>query len=810
VCIGASVGGVCTGQSLSKNTTAVALTGRSGVVTGDLAVKSLRVRASEGASVAGAVTSAEGVDIAARDGVKTAGVTAQKAVSLVASSGTVDAGAVTARDGTVLLQGRTGVKAGAITQARTGGALQVPDIDLVADGGSVAVGAVSGTGSLRARALDDVSVGAVSGVDAVQLTAGKALTASGAIAARGAVELRSDTAGVAVQDVTAGAAVTVTARDAVSAGAVVGATTTAGDVTMTSTDGALTAKSVTAGTATVASNATLLAKGRVGVDPLAATLGNVTASGSVRLESQTADVRVGELRATDATLTATGGDVSLGGATARTLTVSAAAGQGGAGDVRIGGPVTLAPAAGTPTGATPALRVQAARDITVAGAVTSERNVAFVAGRNFANTGAISVTAGTAADGTGTAGYGGIDIRAADVDIGAQLRARGAGVNLLATGNGGVALGDGITAPTGALRLSNAELQNIDAPTAALRSAVSATAGRDILVGDFTLDRARIGELTLATRQGGKVRVTGSVRGTGAPALQVGEPGMRPDAIEVSGALGATGAALGTLQLRSAGNILLGPQSFIDAANAAQDILTFDVAAASQGATAGRLFLVGGATSFDAPGAILQQNTGSSTRDGNGILIGAPTGIVTATFATGTPPRRIALFGSVVDAQGSVAGAQRASLVAGLLPTGVAADPAWRINTCIIGTGAGCAATAVLPPPSVLVQPPLPPPPPPSPPQSQPSGSDPAPTAGTPDGPRDRGDIGTDDEDPERETRAVPQLADAPLTAEERRIYPLEIDPGSRDLLRPVEDGTPREPGVGSANEDLWPLLVPQ
>jgi hypothetical protein len=56
----------------------------------------------------------------------------------------------------------------------------------------------------------------------------------------------------------------------------------------------------------------------------------------------------------------------------------------------------------------------------------------------------------------------------------------------------------------------------------------------------------------------------------------------------------------------------------------------------------------------------------------------------------------------------------------------------------------------------------------------------------------------------------VPQLADAPLTAEERRIYPLEIDPGSRDLLRPVEDGTPREPGVGSANEDLWPLLVPQ
>ena len=86
--------------------------------------------------------------------------------------------------------------------------------------------------------------------------------------------------------------------------------------------------------------------------------------------------------------------------------------------------------------------MQAARDITVAGAVTSERNVAFVAGRNFANTGAINVTGGTAADGSGAAGYGGIDIRAVDVEIGAQLRARGAGVNLLATGNGGIALGD--------------------------------------------------------------------------------------------------------------------------------------------------------------------------------------------------------------------------------------------------------------------------------------------------------------------------------------------------------------------------------
>ena len=192
--------------------------------------------------------------------------------------------------------------------------------------------------------------------------------------------------------------------------------------------------------------------------------------------------------------------------------------------------------------------------------------------------------------------------------------------------------------------------------------------------------------------------------------MQIGEAGMRPDAIWISGALGTADAAIGTLQLRSAGNILLGPQKFIDAANAATDITTFDVAAASQEATAGRLFLVSGATSFDAPGAILQQNTGPSLRDGDGIRIGAPAGVVTATFGNGTPPQRIALFGRVVDAQGNATSGRGASLVTGLLPVGVAANPLWQINTCVIGTGAGCAVANPLPPPSTLVNQPLPPP----------------------------------------------------------------------------------------------------
>ncbi|MFM8518449.1 MAG: hypothetical protein ACKODA_11335, partial [Nevskiaceae bacterium] len=52
---------------------------------------------------------------------------------------------------------------------------------------------------------------------------------------------------------------------------------------------------------------------------------------------------------------------------------------------------------------------------------------------------------------------------------------------------------------------------------------------------------------------------------------------------------------------------------------------------------------------------------------------------------------------------------------------------------------------------------------------------------------------------------AAAQIADAGTQQEEESLKPLEVDAGSRDLLRPDTDGGIREPGVGSANEDLWP-----
>jgi hypothetical protein len=440
--------------------------------------------------------------------------------------------------------------------------------------------------------------------------------------------------------------------------------------------------------------------------------------------------------------------------------------------------------------------------------------------------------------------------------------------------------------------LSNAEVQRIDAGSLAIRSGASTASGRDLVVGDLSLDRSKIPQLLLSTGKGGQVRVTGAVRGSGAPAVSIGESTVRPDGVEITGSLGATDAALGTVQIRSGADVLIGTQGFVDAAKAAADKTTFDVQSASA-ANAGtgntrRLFLVAGATAFDAPGFILQQNTGTSGNNGDGLRIGVPSGDVTATFANGTAPRRIAVFGSVVDADGKALTSSSAAVAKGLLPANVTANDVWRLNTCIIGTGAACAATNLLPPPTQLVQPPVSPPPAaPATPSTQTSptastapratstsssssgssssgsssgssssgssgssgsdglgssggsgtsGSSDGGSSGSSDGSNgsssddqsasndesaaedesDTEDTQEQEQEPTEEEEqaaneeeateeAAAQIADAGTQQEEESLKPLEVDAGSRDLLKPDTDGGIREPGVGSANEDLWP-----
>lgn len=321
---------------------------------------------------------------------------------------------------------------------------------------------------------------------------------------------------------------------------------------------------------------------------------------------------------------------------------------------------------------------------------------------------------------------------------------------------------------------------------------------------------------------------------------------MKPGDIDISGSLGSIAAPIGQLQLRSAGNILIGSSAFIEQVRAASDIVNFDLSSIPQnagGTTSGQLFIVSGATSLEATRGIIQQNTGGRT--GDGIRVGLPSGSTSSLIVPGAngAPARVALFGSIIGADGNPLTGVAAARAAGVLPVGTTANPTWRINTCVAGSGDACAATndpltTIIASTTTVVTPPVPPvstttstrtsstnsagsssggsssg-------SSSSGGSSGSGSSSGGSGSSDSGDSGSggqaandEEQEPTEEERAAEEAAAEVATAAtestENDIKPIEVDPGSRDLLNPASLRDVREAGVGSANEDLWPETVP-
>lgn len=576
---------------------------------------------------------------------------------------------------------------------------------------------------------------------------------------------------------------------------------------------------------------TLDASGRPRVPGANLTVGDLRAGGDIFVDYRRA-FTAGNLNATGIAEITVDEAVRVANVAASNVAIRSTKAAIDAGQISSGSAVALTAGGGSITfaGATArSIIANSARNIAVTGAINSVGNVSFTASGSFANTATIRVTEGTAINGaSAAAGYGGVDIRASDVDIGGliSVRGSGAGIHLQASGAGGIAIGGGLAAPaSGTLQVSDAELQLLDAALVTLRTGSSASSGGDITLGDFTLDRTRIGELLLATGTSGKVRVSGAVRGSGAPALTIGETGRKPGDIEVTGSLGALAAPLGRLQLRSTGSILIGSNTFLEQVRAATDLATFDINSLSPtlgGTTAGQLFIVSGPASFEAARAVLQQNTGG--RAGDGIRIGAAGGAVPSTLIVSgsSVPLRVALFGTVVDAGGNALQGSAAASAALMLPAGAETNTAWRFNTCIAGSGASClpkndpiativavvpTATTVPPPPVVPASPA---------PAPAPASSTPAPASST-SSPASSGSDSSSGGEPEQAAEREPtpeeeaaeeasaEVATASTQSTENSIEPIEIDPASRDLLDPAALRDEREIGVGAANEDLWP-----
>jgi filamentous hemagglutinin family protein len=494
--------------------------------------------------------------------------------------------------------------------------------------------------------------------------------------------------------------------------------------------------------------------------------GALTAVTSIGVRAGVGSAVTGALVAPGMRVDALQGDVVVGGAQGQTLLMNAN------GDVTLAG-ATLSAAATTPV--EPVLHVIAGGDVSFTGAVTSVRDVFVQAGGIFSTSAPLRVT-GASASGL-TVGmlpvFGGVDIRADDVVLGDLVEvqgAAGAGVNLLATSS--AAVGNGVSAP---FSLSSAEVQRVVAPLLAVR--VLPTAGTGTLtLGTLTLDGARIGETILAA--GGAVRVPGTVSGANAPGVRLGDGVLVPARIEIAGAFGTLAAPLGRTRVDATGDILIGTQAFVDLFNQASDPASFDpgaLAANLGGATSGQLFLVAGVSTFSAPGAILSQNTGGTSGDGMRFTLPATGGAFGAPAFTA----RVDVFAQVTARTGAAVSGLGVAVLAGLLNDGVTPSQRLSINNCTFGASCATTSTSIDPVSIIGVsQQRLGPPP-----QTK------APDTG---GGSQGGQQGASS------ARRAGNASNNAIEVEDATLVDAEAPEDGREV---------RDPGVGSANEDLWPSV---
>jgi filamentous hemagglutinin len=694
-------------------------------------------------------------------------------------------GAVLATSGDAIVSGQTGVEAGAISA-------NAARVAVTSANGPVTTGALTAALSVTASAAGEVRTGIVTAGTFADIASTTGAVVTGAVTAKTerarVVGAGSVTTGV----VTAGREVEVTSSGgALQTGNLTGAATVAANGAQGVTVGVVDAGTgaalgslsgaVTSGNITARAGAATITAAR-GVNA-----GAVTATTAINATGGD-DVVLGSLTAPTIVVAATGGDVTVQGATGQRFSASARAGTAGPGDITVAGAVNLSGGA-TPTN--PALRIQASNAVTIQAPVTSVFDGFVQAGGTLTTaapvriTGAVGVT--TLGGQPALPTFGGLDLRAGDVVIGDVVIVRGgAGLTVSALG-GGATVGDGLTGPTqGLLALSNAELQRLDAATVSLRVGLSdptsggqsaVLTGSSIQVGDLTVDRARIGQLALVTGSTGAVRVRGVVSGIGAPSVSFGDSQSRPGAIEITGSVGTLDRPIGSTSFLSSGDVLFGTQAFVDRVNQASDPTIMDIAGLARdfgGATSGQVFLVTNAADFNTPGVILSQNTGA-TGAFAGLRFGTPTAAGGSVFTATGAPQRIEVFGVVVRADGTLATGADAALAPNLLASGPAIDTDFKINDCVIGQAGGCTTAKTFDPVVLtsvkMLQP----------------------------GPGSRGNPGSSASRP----NGGPPGGTARRTKEAASRF--EVDPSIQDLQSTGDDSDQRDPGVGAANEDLWP-----
>lgn len=540
-------------------------------------------------------------------------------------------------------------------------------------GGSVNVGTITSTGDVNVHAAADITLAALTGLS-LNASAGVSPTYGQSPGTPWMVIQSAPPPGQpnAALNITgpvnvAGGTASLQATGQLTAGSVTAmslATTSGGNTTT----GALTSQAP----------ATLQSSGNLTTGAISAYQITATAAGTVT---------TGALNAPNVSVTG-GGDVTFAGATGTTLTV------------RAGNNGTANPNA----------------TLAVTGPVNTTGTTTFTTNGTFRNTAPISVLVATG--GTGGTYIPGLIITAADVDITGAISTRQSGGNVsfviypaatpTGAAPGDVAIGDNLPAGSATFGLSNAELQLIGTQYLQILARQNAGgAGRNVRIGDASIDSSRINRLAIGTNTASTVpasiSVLGTLAGIGRPDLAIGVlTSDLPSRVVITGAIGTDTQPFGAVAINSTGNIVLGSSAFDTALQNAESAgTTFNADAYAQdfgGMVPGHVFVSAASLALRADGKIVQQNT--NTTQGGGI--GSPTsfGTVEISGRTNPTPQSVQLYGVVANGQGAAAQGTSAASSGGVRVIDAqgnpVVNPAYSFNGCTIGSTAPCTGAAGL------------------------------------------------------------------------------------------------------------------
>ena len=354
----------------------------------------------------------------------------------------------------------------------------------------------------------------------------------------------------------------------------------------------------------------------------------------------------------------------------------------------------------------------------------------------------------------------------------------------------------------GEFNLSDAEFQQLHAPTVVIVSGIDnedplPLGNADMVVEDLTVNAAEVQTLVLLSSSQNTITIQGDLTPTlpGVVDLWIGgvrnnedfvnQSGLIPGQINIIGSIGTAANPFGQVSMLATGDILMGSQDFISAAEADAG---FDALLDGRNLTVdeGHIFIAADSLTLNSNGRIIQQNTAPDQGFG-GLLIGEPStgaelissdpvldGMVVGgpnqyTIALGTGPTKVQLF-AVFTGVEPVEGRAVAENP-WLLSSAIEDNVQYTINGCQFG-GLSCGGASEVPqfetPTDIAVD-----------------------------------DIEPVDEAAEEMTAEEEEAAEDQAASEDQdsELFRSLVAPGAD---RAYEQERIGEPITGSGNEDLW------